>query len=155
MQEKTAWSHTESTESTVEVRRRVRVPPSRERLQGGGAVEDLARWYAALDTGTLVRPEVQQEGFTVRYLNGGQSTGLRLRLVLNETLGQERQSHGGWWKGYGNIVVRWPWAELTVVILSNDEAFAPRRNEMADRTRLHIRDALSFPQRPGRRPAWR
>jgi hypothetical protein len=74
--------------------------------------------------------------------------------VVGETLGQQRAAHGGWWKGFRNIVLRYPGPGLTVVLLSNDEGFSPLRNELAYRTaRIFIRDALVFPPRVALRPA--
>jgi CubicO group peptidase (beta-lactamase class C family) len=109
-------------------------------------LEDLGRWYAALDASTLVPPELQQEAFTTGYLQGGQPIDYGFGWVLGNTMGMERQAHGGWWKGFRNISLRFPQPGITVVLLSNDAGFSPLRNEMAYRTaRIYLRDGLRVP----------
>jgi CubicO group peptidase (beta-lactamase class C family) len=109
-------------------------------------LEDLARWYAALDASALLPSELQQEAFTTGVLDGGQETDYGFGWVLGEALGLRRAAHGGWWKGFRNVAVRWPDAGLTVVILSNYAEFAPLRNEMAFRVaRIYLRDEMHLP----------
>jgi CubicO group peptidase (beta-lactamase class C family) len=121
-----------------------------EKLYGAvgmvSTLEDLGRWYAALDASSLLPPEIQQEAFRTGYLEGGQPTDYGFGWVLASNLGTERHSHGGWWKGFRNISLRYPEHGLTVVILSNDAGFAPLRNEMAFRTaRVYLRELLAVP----------
>ncbi len=109
-----------------------------EHMQGAVGIvttlEDLARWYAALDAATLVRREVQDEAFRSGYLSGGQPTEYGLGWIVASGPGEQRAAHGGWWKGFRNLVVRYPREGLTVVLLSNDAQFAPHRAELAYRT---------------------
>ncbi len=121
-----------------------------ERVQGAVGVvsnlEDLSRWYAALDASSLVRPEVQREGFTTGYLETGQPAEYGFGWIIGNTLGLERQSHGGWWKGFRNVVLRFPGPAVTVVLLSNDAGFAPFRNFMAFRTaRIYLQGSMVLP----------
>lgn len=81
-----------------------------------------------------MRREVQDEAFRTGYLSGGQPTEYGLGWVVASHAGQERAAHGGWWKGFRNVVVRYPREGLTVVLLSNDAQLYPVRNELAYRT---------------------
>jgi CubicO group peptidase (beta-lactamase class C family) len=110
------------------------------------SLDDLGHWYAALDGSTLLRPETQAAAGESGFLLGGQTAGYGLGWVVAGDAADPRLVHGGWWKGFRNIALRFPREGLTVVLLGNDEGFAPLRSEMAFRTaRVWLRGGGALP----------
>ena len=110
-------------------------------------LEDLARWYAALDASSLVAPGVQAEAFRSGYQTGGQPTEYGFGWVVAAGPGEERAAHAGWWKGFRNVVLRYPREGLTVVLLSNDARFASYRPELVYRVARLYRAAAPAARR--------
>ena len=107
---------------------------------------DLAKWYDALDSHSMLPAQLELEMFTSGRLVNGQKTDYGFGFVVDTTLGLQRAAHGGWWKGFRNIVLRYPQERLTIVLLSNDAGFADYREEIAFRiAKLFIGQRMRIP----------
>jgi D-alanyl-D-alanine carboxypeptidase len=109
------------------------------------SIQDLAHWCAAMDTGFVLPDSLASLERTSGVTTNGKPTHYGMGWVVDTSLGMARMAHGGWWKGFRHVVLRYPAEKLTVVLLSNDASFAPLRSETAFRiarlflvTRMHL-----------------
>jgi CubicO group peptidase (beta-lactamase class C family) len=110
------------------------------------SISDLEKWYAAMDTAFLLPAPLAALERRSGTTSDGRLTHYGMGWVVDSSLGVARIEHGGWWKGFRHVVLRYPDERLTVVLLSNDASFAPLRAETAFRiSRLFLVDRLSFP----------
>lgn len=97
-------------------------------------LQDLARWEAAIAAGKLAKPETWKLAFTPGKSIDGKATKYGFGWNLGERNGKPFQNHGGGWAGTRTAISRFPENQLTIVVLSNNEATSPGRvsNRIAD-----------------------
>lgn len=92
-------------------------------LAGSGAIdttlEDLRRFYQALDSDRLVTRSTLNEALQPMRLNDGGSSAYAFGWFLKSDLWRRRLEHPGSWNGYQAFVVRYPESRFTVVLLAN------------------------------------
>ena len=92
-------------------------------LVGSGAInttiDDLRRWYRALDGERLVTRSTLKEALRPMRLNGGGYGSYAFGWFLKKDLWRRRLEHPGIWNGYQSFVVRYPESHFTVVLLAN------------------------------------
>jgi CubicO group peptidase (beta-lactamase class C family) len=84
---------------------------------------DLGRWYQALWGHQLVSSAFLARALTCGYLDSGEGHTYGFGWYDDSTGGRRSVGHGGGWYGFSNYVRRYPNADLTVGVLSNDEDF--------------------------------
>jgi len=84
------------------------------------SVEDLFRWDLALNNGLLLLPETLELAYTPhnKELSNEENYGYGWRISITES-GEKMVYHGGWWRGYTSLMVRFPEKKTFVVILCN------------------------------------
>jgi CubicO group peptidase (beta-lactamase class C family) len=82
-------------------------------------VDDLAKWDAALYTGTLVRPETLQPAFTPHRLKDGKPTEYGYGWQPGQWEGFTVIQHGGGINGFVSMGIRVPERKVYVAVLSN------------------------------------
>ena len=80
---------------------------------------DLAKWNAALDSGTLLDRGLLERMWTPVRLNDGSDGPYGLGWELDTKYGNPRVRHGGSLRGFRSEFVRYPHARLTVIVLMN------------------------------------
>lgn len=92
-------------------------------LVGSGAInttiDDLRRWYQALDSERLVSRSTLKEALRPMRLNDGGNSSYAFGWFLKSDLWRRRLEHPGSWNGYQAFVVRYPESHFTVVLLAN------------------------------------
>jgi CubicO group peptidase (beta-lactamase class C family) len=92
-------------------------------LVGSGAinttVDDLRRWYGALDGERLVTRSTLSEALRPMRLNDGGESAYAFGWFLKSDLWRRRLEHPGSWNGYQAFVVRYPESRFTIVLLAN------------------------------------
>jgi CubicO group peptidase (beta-lactamase class C family) len=92
-------------------------------LVGSGAIDttidDLRRWYQALDEERLVTRSTLKEALRPMRLNDGGNSSYAFGWFLKSDLWRRRLEHPGSWNGYQAFVVRYPESRFTVVLLAN------------------------------------
>lgn len=100
-------------------------------------VDDLARWYGALESGDLVEPALLERAYTPAVLEDGRSTGYGYGWQIGRAFGRRTIEHGGGINGFLTYALRIPEEDLLVVVLTNrvddDPAPAPVALELARR----------------------
>lgn len=92
-------------------------------------VEDMYRWDQALYSEKLVKPATLEQAFTSGKLNNGKATGYGFGWFVFPTW----LMHDGAWLGYRTCILRIPFKQFTVVVLSNVAQCDP--GTIADRIR--------------------
>ena len=88
-------------------------------------VDDLGRWNASLDAGTLLSAATRQTMWTAARLNDGSSTQYGLGWRLARVDGHPNVGHGGSTSGFSATIQRFPDQRLAVILLTNtDEQIA-------------------------------
>ena len=84
------------------------------------SAEDLFRWDLALNNGLLLLPETLELAYTPhnKELSNEENYGYGWRISITES-GEKMVFHGGWWRGYTSLMVRFPEKKTFVVILCN------------------------------------
>ena len=85
-------------------------------------VDDLARWDAAIDAGTLLKPESWKRIFSPMKLNNGEMSDYTLGWVVSKFQGEPVVSHAGGMPGFRSYVMRIPAQHVYIALLSNDES---------------------------------
>jgi CubicO group peptidase (beta-lactamase class C family) len=84
------------------------------------SIADLMQWYTALDRATLLDVGMLKEIFTPAEHTGTlPDQGYGYGWFLDVVQGQRRAYHDGTTIGFRNYVVRYPNAQITVVVLAN------------------------------------
>lgn len=111
------------------------------------SVDDLAKWYRAIDENRLVKSATLRMAFTSGKLNNGASVGYGFGWYVGNSLGLLRMIHAGTWMGWRNEVAYYPEQNFVALILSNDGRFT-RTDRSAVITRLakiYLSDKMTFP----------
>jgi CubicO group peptidase (beta-lactamase class C family) len=110
-------------------------------------IDDMGKWYAALDRHPPVRPTTLRQAFTPGTLNSGERTGYGFGWSVANTFGLERVSHTGSWVGFRALVVFYPSQHLAFIVLSNRDDFdGEARSALAWRlSRVYLGDRLPLP----------
>lgn len=111
------------------------------------SVDDLVKWYRAIDENRLVKSATLKMAFTSGKLNNGASVGYGFGWYVGNSLGLQRRIHAGTWMGFRNEVAYYPEQHFTALILSNDGRFT-RTDRSAVITRLakiYLSDKMTFP----------
>jgi CubicO group peptidase (beta-lactamase class C family) len=88
-------------------------------------VDDLAKWNASLDSGTLLNSETRRQMWTPARLNNGAVTQYGFGWRIEQFQGHLNIGHGGSTSGFSATIQRFPDDELTVILLTNtDEQIA-------------------------------
>lgn len=85
-------------------------------------VDDLARWYRALDSGNLVDPALLELAFTPHRLPDGRSTGYGYGWLAGRAFDRATLEHGGGMEGFLGHVLRIPSEDMFIAVLTNREA---------------------------------
>jgi len=92
-------------------------------LVGSGAInttiDDMRRWYQALDNDRLVSRSTLEEALRPVRLNDGANGSYAFGWFLKKDLWRRRLEHPGSWNGYQAFVVRYPESHFTVILLAN------------------------------------
>ncbi len=83
------------------------------------SVDDLARWDAALYSGTLLRQETLQQAHQAHILPNGESTHYGFGWGIGEIAGHSVIQHGGGINGFITSAMRVPDQRLYVALLTN------------------------------------
>ncbi len=81
--------------------------------------DDLARWQAALDAGTILTPESRKKMWTPLVLPDGTTTRYGYGWDMWAYQGHRVVEHGGGINGFQTANMRWPDDRLYVAVLSN------------------------------------
>ena len=88
-------------------------------------VDDLVKWNASLDNGTLLNPHSRQTMWTAAKLGDGTDTKYGFGWRIDQVQGHLNIGHGGSTSGFSASLQRFPRDGLAVIILSNtDEQIA-------------------------------
>jgi len=111
------------------------------------SIEDLVKWYAALDNNKLVKASTLSQAFTSGKLNNGVNTGYGFGWFVSNASGLERAAHSGTWMGFHNVVAYYPKEHFVALILSNDGRLTrPDRSVLINRlTKIYLADKMMFP----------
>jgi len=84
------------------------------------SVEDLLRFDQSFYTNELLCPETAELAFTPahRRLHAHDNYGMGWRVNTKRN-GDRIVYHGGWWKGYNSYLIRMPYSEKTIIVLTN------------------------------------
>jgi CubicO group peptidase (beta-lactamase class C family) len=86
------------------------------------SIDDLYKWYRALNSTCLLNNELLQLAFTPQSFEkkGKRNYGLGFRMIINEDTKEAKYIyHNGWWKGYNTLFWFDPQSKSFVAILSN------------------------------------
>lgn len=87
------------------------------------SITDMAKWDLALRDNKLVTAATLKRAFTSGKLDNGRRHGYGFGWS-NDTVDDHRSvGHGGGWDGTSTYICRYLDADMTVVVLSNDENF--------------------------------
>lgn len=89
------------------------------------SIDDLTRWYRALDAGRLIPDTLWREATTPFVLSDGTPTTYGFGWFIEPFEGTTRWRHHGETRGFTNIVYRFPAQQLTIVVLTNRSDAAP------------------------------
>jgi CubicO group peptidase (beta-lactamase class C family) len=89
------------------------------------SVRDLARWYAALDSATLLRLDELRAVTTPAALADGTPGPYGFGWFVDQDGARPRLSHHGETSGFTNAVLRYPVEGITVLVLTNRAGGAP------------------------------
>jgi len=112
-------------------------------------IRDLAKWDAALTSGTVLKPELQSQMWTVAKLSNGSDNPGKYGFgwVCEDLAGHRVVRHGGAWQGvFVTSICRYVDDKITVVLLANLSADSVRivfDNRAKDRRNVHPRDQVS------------
>jgi len=84
-------------------------------------VDDLFRWYRALNGNCVLQKKTLQEAFVPRSFErkGAKNYGYGFRMMLDEDNQPEYIYHSGWWKGYNTMFWFSPKDEYVIIMLGN------------------------------------
>ena len=82
-------------------------------------VVDMAKWDAALQSGSLLPADVWKQVFTPVSLNSGKTFPYGFGWFIREQAGQPYYEHSGNLQGYASHFLRFPSARVSVVVLAN------------------------------------
>ncbi|HKV38666.1 MAG TPA: serine hydrolase domain-containing protein [Blastocatellia bacterium] len=82
-------------------------------------LDDLVKWYDALETNRLVSASTMELGFTSGMLSVGALTGYGFGWFLGNYLGLATGSHTGSWGGFKHFALHYPSLRFTALVLSN------------------------------------
>lgn len=88
-------------------------------------VDDLCKWVIHFESRLAAKDPVYLRMLETVPLNNGAQNTYAFGLGLGEMAGLKIVSHTGGWAGYRTIITNFPDEKLTVILLSNDGAFAP------------------------------
>lgn len=86
------------------------------------SIDDLYKWYRALNSLCLLNNEMLQLAFTPQSFEkkGKRNYGLGFRMIINEDTKEAKYIyHNGWWKGYNTLFWFDPTTKSFITILSN------------------------------------
>jgi len=110
-------------------------------------VDDLALWSAALDAGTLLRPETLSRAWTPYRLAGGAATTYGYGWGLAEYAGRRVIEHGGGIEGFTAYTLKLPEERSFVAVLSNNEARSGLPEKLAVQC-AGLLVGVPYPERP-------
>ncbi|MCE9607431.1 MAG: beta-lactamase family protein [Planctomycetia bacterium] len=87
------------------------------------SIEDMAKWDLALRSHKLVSKQMQQRAYTPGKLDDGEAHDYGFGWTDASSDDHRAVSHDGSWAGTATYICRYLDDDLTVVILSNDDAF--------------------------------
>jgi D-alanyl-D-alanine carboxypeptidase len=99
-------------------------------------VDDLARWNAALDAGTLLPKPLLARAMTGYALADGKPTGYGYGWAVADWRGHHFVEHGGGIDGFQSYVLREPRTGLFVAVLSNALGREPNPDTVATKVAL-------------------
>ena len=82
-------------------------------------VDDLDRWYDALEAGTLVEPALLDQAYTSARLADGRHAGYGYGWTIGDIAGYRSIEHGGGIPGFLTHALRVPQEDLLVIVLTN------------------------------------
>lgn len=88
-------------------------------------VDDLCKWVINFDSRVAAKDPAYLRMLETVPLNNGEENTYAFGLGLGEMAGLKIVSHTGGWAGYRTIITNFPGEKLSVILLSNDGAFAP------------------------------
>jgi CubicO group peptidase (beta-lactamase class C family) len=106
-----------------------------DNLSGSGAifssVEDMFYYDQALYTDELVSQETLEEAFTSGTINNGNETDYGFAWEIGEYNDEWYVSHSGYWLAFDSYFLRFPDAELSIIVLYNWDYAEPDAGEAA------------------------
>lgn len=106
-----------------------------DNLSGSGAiyssVEDMFYYDQALYTDELVSQETLEEAFTSGTINNGTETDYGFAWEIGEYNDEWYVSHSGYWLAFDSYFLRFPDAELSIIVLYNWDYAEPDAGEAA------------------------
>ncbi len=111
------------------------------------SVDDLTKWYRAIDENRLVKSATVRMAFTSGKLNNGASVGYGFGWYVGNSLGLPRRIHAGTWMGFRNEVAYYPEQHFTALILSNDGRFTrtDRSAVITHLAKIYLSDKMTLP----------
>jgi CubicO group peptidase (beta-lactamase class C family) len=85
------------------------------------SVDDLAKWDAALYTGTLLTRSSLERMWTPYTLSNGKTTGYGYGFAIDTLRGHRAVAHGGGINGFSTFAIRLPDDHVYVAVLSNSD----------------------------------
>jgi D-alanyl-D-alanine carboxypeptidase len=82
-------------------------------------VDDLQRWYHALETGKVISAQSLEQMYKPTILNNGQTENYGYGWGLGTLFGEKIIEHGGGINGFSTDALRMPEKEILVVVLTN------------------------------------
>ncbi|GAB3377101.1 serine hydrolase [Massilia agri] len=113
-------------------------------------VDDLARWDAAISSGSLLKSASWRRAFTSWRLNDGKPTGYGYGWEVGKVQGEAMVGHGGAINGFTGFALRIPERKVYVAVLSNSDS-GPANPQLVARKAAAV--ALGKPYREFREVA--
>ncbi len=88
-------------------------------------VEDLAKWSANFETGSVGGSDVMEMVHERGVLNNGDTIAYAFGHTIGDYKGFQRISHSGGWAGFRTFLVRFPAENLAIIVLSNNGSLNP------------------------------
>lgn len=88
-------------------------------------VDDLCKWVIHFENRVAAKDPVYLRMLETAPLNNGEENTYAFGLGMGEMAGLRIVSHTGGWAGYRTVITNFPNEKLSVILLSNDGAFAP------------------------------
>ena len=89
------------------------------------SLKDMFHWDQSLYTDTLVPIEILNEAFTSGELSNGEKTGYGFGWRMDTYLYRNRAHHTGSTRGFGNVFMRFPDQQISILILTNRNSGRP------------------------------
>jgi CubicO group peptidase (beta-lactamase class C family) len=111
------------------------------------SLNDLIKWFDALENNRLVKTSTLKQAFTSGKLNSGANTGYGFGWYVGNAFGLERVTHSGTYIGFHHVLMYYPQQHFIALVLSNDGRLTyPDRSVLINRlAKIYLRDRMILP----------